>query len=297
MEGIRTRLGDDVHLAGGAAELRRIDAGLHFEFFERVDRRQEDVGVEIDVGVVDAVERVVVELAPLAGDRDLLAGARAALAITGLAGPREPGADVRAQSNETEIVATVQRQLDNPPILDDGADCRIRGGDERRGGGDFSRFGERAEFEREVDAKRLLDVQFHGVLHGLEPFQLDLDLVRARRHRGKRVDASLVALLGADRVGCHILRGHGGARNCAARLIFHFTGDGAKGLGVTGGAEQEANDNTENTSRHARLLMESKRAATRWTPRQAANRLAADDELSRAHCRPPSSRGQGIHRV
>ena len=97
MEGIRARLGDDVHLAGGAAELRRIDAGLHLEFLERVDRRQEDVGVEIDVGVVHAVERVVVELPPLARDRDLLVGTRAALAIAGLAGAREPGADVRAQ--------------------------------------------------------------------------------------------------------------------------------------------------------------------------------------------------------
>ena len=74
MKGIRTRLGDDVHLAGGAAELGRVDAGLHFEFLERVDRRREDVGVEIDVGVVDAVERVVVEFPPLARDGDLLVG-------------------------------------------------------------------------------------------------------------------------------------------------------------------------------------------------------------------------------
>ena len=132
VEGIRARLGDDVHLAGGASELGRVDAGLHLEFFERVNRRQEDVGVEVDVGVVDAVERVVVELAPLAGDGNLLVGARAALSIAGLPGAGEPGADVRAQRDEAEIVAAVQRQLDDAPVLDDGADRRILGRDERR---------------------------------------------------------------------------------------------------------------------------------------------------------------------
>src|SRR5262245_41263592 len=128
MEGIRAGFGDDVHLAGGAAELRRIDAGLYFEFLERVDGRQEDVGVEIDVGVVDAVERVVIELAPLARDGDLLVGTRAPLAITGLPGAREPGADVRAEGDEAEVVAAIQRQFNDPTILDDGADRRIRRG-------------------------------------------------------------------------------------------------------------------------------------------------------------------------
>jgi hypothetical protein len=51
--------------------------------------RQEDIGVEVHVGVVHAVERVVVELAPLAGDRDLLVGARTALAVASLAGAGE----------------------------------------------------------------------------------------------------------------------------------------------------------------------------------------------------------------
>ena len=66
----------------------------------------------------------------------------------------------------------------------------------------------------------------------------------AWRHRGECVDASLVALLDADRIGCHILRSHRGAGNPRVRLVFYFPCDGAKGLGVTGGAEQEPNDNT-----------------------------------------------------
>ena len=65
VELVRAGLGDDVHLAGGAAELGRVDAGLHLELFERVDRRQQNVRIEIDVGVVRAVECVVVVLAAL----------------------------------------------------------------------------------------------------------------------------------------------------------------------------------------------------------------------------------------
>ena len=120
------------------------------------------------------------------------------------------------------------------------------GGDERGGGGHFSRFRQRADFEREVDAQRLLDVQLHGVLHGPEPLQLGLDLIHARGHRRKRVVPGLVADLRADRVGGHILRRHRGAGNRGARLVLHFTGDGAEGLGVSRGTEKEPNDNAEN---------------------------------------------------
>ena len=87
-QAVRARLRDHVHLARLAPEFGGVDAGLHLEFFERVDRRQEDVGVEVDVGVVDAVERVVVEFAALPGNRQLLVGARAALAVARLAGAR-----------------------------------------------------------------------------------------------------------------------------------------------------------------------------------------------------------------
>ena len=55
VERIRTRLGHDVHLSCRPPELRRVDAGLHLEFLERVDRGQEDVGVEVDVRVVDTI--------------------------------------------------------------------------------------------------------------------------------------------------------------------------------------------------------------------------------------------------
>ena len=81
VECVRARFRDHVHLARPTAEFGGIHAGLHLEFLERVDRRQEDIGVEVDVGVVHAVERVEVELAALPRNRELLVGARAALAI------------------------------------------------------------------------------------------------------------------------------------------------------------------------------------------------------------------------
>ena len=132
VKGVRARLGDHVHLTRGAAELGRVDARLHLEFFQRVHRREKDVGVEVDVGVVHAVERVVVELAPLARNRDLLVGARAALAIAGLAGAGEPRAHVRAERDQAEVVAAVERQLDDAPVLDDRADRRVLRREERR---------------------------------------------------------------------------------------------------------------------------------------------------------------------
>ena len=69
---VGARLGGDVDLCRLAAELGRIDAGLNLELLQRVDGRLDDVGVEVRVGVVDAVEREVVEVAALAGDRDVL---------------------------------------------------------------------------------------------------------------------------------------------------------------------------------------------------------------------------------
>ena len=142
VQAVRARLRDHVHLARLAPEFGGVDAGLHLEFFERVDRRQEDVGVEVDVGVVDAVERVVVEFAALPRNRQLLVGARAALAVARLAGAGKLGADVRAQRDQLEIVSAVERQLDDAPVLDDGADGRIRGFDQRRDPGHRRRFGD-----------------------------------------------------------------------------------------------------------------------------------------------------------
>ena len=51
--------GGNVDLPGCPAELRGIDPGLDLELLQGIDRRLQNVGVEIDVGVGDAVQRVV----------------------------------------------------------------------------------------------------------------------------------------------------------------------------------------------------------------------------------------------
>ena len=53
-----------------------------------------------------------------------------------------------------------------------------------------------------------------------------------------------------------VLRRHRGARNRGAGGVFHFTGDGAEGLSVSGGPENQADENAGDPFRHAPLLQE-----------------------------------------
>src|SRR5439155_10055424 len=54
-------LGQHIDLGALMPELGGINTDLNFEFLNRVNGRKHDIGIEIRVGVVDAVERVVVE--------------------------------------------------------------------------------------------------------------------------------------------------------------------------------------------------------------------------------------------
>src|SRR6185437_13042637 len=84
--GICARLGQDVDLCAFVSILRRIDADLDFKLLNRINRRKRDVGVEVRVGVIDAVEGVVIEHDSLPAGGDCLRGA-----ITALAGARLSG--------------------------------------------------------------------------------------------------------------------------------------------------------------------------------------------------------------
>ena len=110
---VRAALGGDVDLRHFAPELGRVDAGLHLEFLDAVDRGQEGIRIEVDVLIDDPVERVLVVFAALTGDREILRGSVATLpaggAATAAAGPVR--AHVRAQRHEIDEVATVERQL------------------------------------------------------------------------------------------------------------------------------------------------------------------------------------------
>src|SRR5262249_7614094 len=103
--------GGDVHLPGGASELGGIDPRLDLEFLEGFDGREDDIEIEIDVGVGDPVERVVAPRSAGPGERHGYAGAGSALASGRLGGGREAVGHIGAERHKAEKVAPVQRQL------------------------------------------------------------------------------------------------------------------------------------------------------------------------------------------
>src|SRR5258706_11635533 len=105
---IRAALGRDIDLRGFMPEFGGVDAGLHFEFLQRVDGRQEGVGVEIDVCVGDTVERIVIELAALAAHREVLSGPVSSLPASGRAAVRIAGIYVGAERNQLDEVPPVE---------------------------------------------------------------------------------------------------------------------------------------------------------------------------------------------
>src|SRR3981081_19193 len=103
-------------------EFGGVDTGLHFEFLQGVDRRQEGVGVEVDVGVCDTVERIVVELAALATDREVLSRPASSLAAGCGAAVRIAGIYVGAECDQLDEVSPVERQFNDALIIDYGAE-------------------------------------------------------------------------------------------------------------------------------------------------------------------------------
>src|SRR5438093_13770210 len=90
MVGVAARLGEHVDLRALMSELRGVNTGLNFELLNRVNRGKDDIGIEIRIGVVDAVQRVVVEHDALPARGYGLVGAVAALPGRGLSRRRSP---------------------------------------------------------------------------------------------------------------------------------------------------------------------------------------------------------------
>src|SRR6185436_16361109 len=77
----------------------------------RVNRWKDEISVEVDLGVVDPVEREIVPLAPVARNRDLLRRAVSSKPRARLAAVTEARRDVRAQRDELQEVAPVEPML------------------------------------------------------------------------------------------------------------------------------------------------------------------------------------------
>src|SRR5436309_12046910 len=159
MELVRSRLGRNIDLRGGAPELGRKDSGLDLELLQRVDRWQENIGVEVDVRILHAIQGEVVELASLARDRNILLSARPALTLIGDGGIRESIAHIGTQRDKLKEVAPVKRHVDDALVLNNSSDRRILRRDKRGRPRDLHRLAHLSNLQSEVNARRLLDLQ------------------------------------------------------------------------------------------------------------------------------------------
>ena len=226
MELVGARLGGGVDLRDGPAVLGVEQAGEDVELLQRVHRRQQHVGVEVQVGVLDPVERVVVEVDALAGDVEGEAVALPAHALLALAGRRPVRGRARDQRGELQVVASVERQLDDRAVLDDRADRGVLGLQERRAALDLDHLGELADFQRERDAAGA--AHLHGdvlALQGAEPAEGGLERVDARLERRHHVEPRLVGLELADGVGALVGQRDRHAGHRRAARIGHDAAD------------------------------------------------------------------------
>ena len=175
--GVRPGLEGGVdHRAAGAAELRRVVAGLDLELLDRVHVGVERGLASVVAVVVDAVEQVVV----LAAARAVHHEGRVDVAVAPLGGADDPA----RQGGEVDVVAAVQGQSHDLPRVDDLAQRRGLRLDERRFPLHDDGFGDIARLQHEVDPQAILDPKddaFTRLL--LEPRELHAHRVDADPQR------------------------------------------------------------------------------------------------------------------
>ena len=222
-------LGGDVDLRDRATVLGLEDPRLHLELLERVKRRQHQVGVEVRVRILDAVQCVVVIVDALAGDieGELVAGA--AHALLALGRRRTVGGGTGNQRRQLEIGAAVQRQFHDSLVLYHLPDLGGFRLDQRRAAGHLDGFGHIAHLDGEVEPSRHADLDFHPGADLLrKPLGVHCDFIDARRQRRQIVDAFLVGAGGSSQVGGLVDGGDPRRRNHGPRGIGDSAGDLAR---------------------------------------------------------------------
>ena len=205
---------------------------MHFEFLESVNRGQDHVRVEVDIRILHAVQREVIERAPLACDSDVLRCARPTLALILLTGAGEPIAHVGTERRKLEEVASVERHLDDALILDDRSDRRVFRRDECCSALHFDGLAHVSNLQSEIDARRKLNLQFDVILRNrAETRQFDLDVVFARLQNREVVNSRFVADCRTNLVRRRIGHRHHSAWNDGTACITNHTADGPVGLG------------------------------------------------------------------
>src|SRR5205823_8235432 len=104
MIGVAAGLGEHVDLRALMPELRGVNTDLNFELLNSVNGRKDDIGIEIRVGVIDAVEGVVVEHDALPARGYGLGGAFATLPGIGLPRERREGVRVGRERDQAQVL-------------------------------------------------------------------------------------------------------------------------------------------------------------------------------------------------
>ena len=214
----------NVHLGDAAAVLSAEDARLDLELLQGINGGQKEIGVEVRIGIFHAIKRVVIEMDALAGHIQSETVARAAHALLALRGSRTIRRGAGNQRGKLQVVATVERQLDDALVFDHRAHRRSFSIQHGGAGGDIDDFGNITDLNREVDSHRLAGLQLDGVAHlGTETGRFHFYGVDARQKSRSRIETLGVRLEGTLNPGGRIGNGDGG------------TGDGGTG-GVGNGA-------------------------------------------------------------
>ena len=240
---VAAALGQHVDLRRRPAELSRINTCLHLEFLQRVNRRLNHEGVEVRIGVLHTVQRIVVERATLPAHRNAVFRPETALPRTRLAGRREPRRSVRSQRNQLQVVAPIQRQLHNALVLDHRAQRRILCRQQRHCPGNFNRFRYRAHRHIKVQTHRLLNLHFHLFGGGgFKTLLLRAQVVQARRQRGETINARIVRGRGTNGVSRRVGNRHCYSGNVRAGCVANLAGNFTKGLAERGQTQKQAHE-------------------------------------------------------
>ena len=236
MKRVRARLGDDAHLAaGGVAVLGGEVVGLNAHFLDGIRRRGIEAGRLIEVREHRAVQREEIVVRIAAVDRH----DRALTAIGGVL-VRADGGDARVGAGQRDDVAAVHGQILDALIVDQVRLRRVARLDDAGAAGDDDFFSEAADAEREIETDVGAGGDLDVLLHlGLEPGQLDFDLIGAARQRLQIEEAGGVGRGGPGQLLPGGLGGHRCAGYCGACRVMDVPTDGACDLSLERCGTQE----------------------------------------------------------
>jgi hypothetical protein len=120
---------------------------------------------------------------------------------------------VRRQSHKLQVIPAVQRKLHNALVFYHRADGCVLGREQRSAAQHLNLLGHLSDLHVEVDASRLLNLEFNIRARDRAKAIFDcLDVIDTGKQRRQTIDAGFVAGGGADRVGplvCNGVKFHG----------------------------------------------------------------------------------------